>query len=148
MKPAMSWDGCRTPSGALKRSSGVRMGIGCSQTSPGRGTARLLPYIRRYGPLRKAGPAAEPLSDLAGRRGLRAGDAYRQAHRGEVPGSRRRAALATACERERVLRLPGVLRERALQDARDRGPRRRHLEPGVAPPARADHPQLEPPLPA
>src|SRR5437879_11326379 len=131
MKPATSWASCRTPNAAWKRSSEGRMGIGCSQTSPERATARLLPYIDRYGPLRKAGPAAESLSDLAGRRGLRAGHRDRPAHRGHLSGSRHRTAAALACERERVLRLPGLLRGRALEDPRDRRPRRGDPEPGL-----------------
>src|SRR6267143_6600571 len=45
MKPVTSWASCRTPNAAWKRSSEVRMGIGCSQIWPEHGTARLLPYI-------------------------------------------------------------------------------------------------------
>src|SRR5712691_11573545 len=107
---------CRTRSAARKTCSGVRMGIEYWRAWPGRLTAPPLPYIDRYGPLREAGPAAEPLSDLAGRRRVRSGDGGRPADRRYVPGPRHRASAALAGPGERVLRLPGLFRLRALED--------------------------------
>src|SRR6266550_1736852 len=148
MRTATSSGSCRTPNGARKRSSGVRMGIGSWPIWPKCATARLLPYIDRYGPLREAVAATKPFPDLARGRRVPGGLLHRPQDRRNLQRPRHRAASAPARAGERVLRLPGLLPERAFEGARDLGARRRDPEPGVTAAALAGDPYLGSVVPA